>query len=85
MGLDKSIAQQREARAAKAKQDRKNAEAIQKRTEKYLNEWDGTNINNGELSEGQMAEVHKAAEAIQKDYAAASNKQAKDPNNIDPH
>ena len=83
VGLDKSIAQQREARAAKAKQDRKNAEAIQKRTEKYLNEWDGTNINNGELSEGQMAEVHKAAEAIQKDYAAASNKQAKDPNNID--
>lgn len=83
VGLDKSIAQQREARAAKAKQDRKNAEAIQKRTEKYLNEWGGTNINNGELSESQMAEVHKAAEAIQKDYAAASNKQAKDPNNID--
>ena len=83
VGLDKSIARQREARAAKAKQDRKNAEAIQKRTEKYLNEWDGTNINNGELSEGQMAEVHKAAEAIQKDYAAASNKQARDPNNMD--
>jgi hypothetical protein len=49
LGLDKSIAQQREARAAQAKQARKNAEAIQKRTEKYLNEWDGTNINNGEL------------------------------------
>ena len=83
VGLDKSIAQQREARAAKAKQDRKNAEAIQKRSEKYLNEWDGTNINNGELSEGQMAEVHKAAAEIQKDYAAASNKQARDPNNMD--
>lgn len=83
VGLDKSMARQREARAAKAKQDRKNAEAIQKRAEKYLNEWDGTNINNGELSEGQMAEVHKAAEAIQKDYAVASNKQAKDPNNMD--
>ena len=83
LGLDKSIAQQREARAAQAKQARKNAEAIQKRTEKYLNEWDGTNINNGELSEGQMAKVHEAAEAIQKDYAAASNKQAKDPNNMD--
>jgi hypothetical protein len=83
LGLDKSIAQQREAKAAQAKQARKNAEAIQKRTEKYLNEWDGTNINNGELSEGQMAKVHEAAEAIQKDYAAASNKQAKDPNNMD--
>jgi hypothetical protein len=83
LGLDKSIAQQREARAAQAKQARKNAEAIQKRTEKYLNEWDGTNINNGELSEGQMAKVHEAAAAIQKDYAAASNKQAKDPNNMD--
>ena len=83
LGLDKATAQQRAARAAQAEQDRKNAEAIQKRTEKYLNEWDGTNINNGELSEGQMAEVHKAAEAIQKDYAAASNKQAKDPNNMD--
>ena len=83
VGLDKSIAQQREARATKAKQDRKNAEAIQKRAEKYLNEWGGTNINNGELSEGQMAEVHKAAAEIQKDYAAASNKQARDPNNID--
>ena len=83
MGLDKSIAGQRAAKAAQAERDRKNAEAIQKRTEKYLNEWDGTNINNGELSEGQMAEVHKAAEAIQKDYAAASNKQAKDPNNMD--
>ena len=83
IGLDKVTARQREARAAKAKQDRKNAEAIQRRSEKYLNEWDGTNINNGELSEGQMAEVHKAAEAIQKDYAVASNKQAKDPNNMD--
>ena len=83
VGLDKSIARQREARAAKAEQDRKKAEAIQKRTEKYLNEWGGTNINNGELSEGQLAEVHKAAEAIQKDYAAVSNKQAKDPNNMD--
>jgi hypothetical protein len=83
VGLDASLAQQREARAAKAKQDRKNAEAIQKRSEKYLNEWDGTNINNGELSDAQLAEVHKAAEAIQKDYAAASNKQARDPNNMD--
>ena len=83
VGLDASLARQGEARAAKAKQDRKNAEAIQKRSEKYLNEWDGTNINNGELSEGQLAEVHKAAEAIQKDYAAASNKQARDPNNMD--
>ena len=83
VGLDKSMARQREARAAKAEQDRKKAEAIQKRAEKYLNEWGGTNINNGELSEGQMAEVHKAAEAIQKDYAVASNKQAKDPNNMD--
>ena len=82
VGLDKSIAQQREARAAKAKQDRKNAEAIQRRSEKYLNEWDGTNINDGELSEGQMAEVHKAAAEIQKDYATASNKQARDPNNM---
>jgi len=83
IGLDASLARQREAGAAKAKQDRKNAEAIQKRAEKYLNEWGGTNINNGELSEGQLAEVHKAAEAIQKDYAAVSNKQAKDPNNMD--
>jgi len=83
IGLDKVTAQQREARAAKAKQDRKNAEAIQKRSEKYLNEWDGTNINNGELSEGQMAEVHKAAAEIQKDYAAASDKQSRDPNNMD--
>jgi hypothetical protein len=83
VGLDASLARQREARAEKAKQDRKNAEAIQKRTEKYLNEWGGTNINNGELSEAQMAEVHKAAEAIQKDYAAASNRQARDPNNMD--
>ena len=83
VGLDKSMARQREARAAKAEQDRKKAEAIQKRAEKYLNEWGGTNINNGELSEGQMAEVHKAAEAIQKDYAAVSNKQARDPNNMD--
>jgi len=83
IGLDKATARQREARAAKAKQDRKNAEAIQRRSEKYLNEWDGTNINNGELSEGQMAEVHKAAEAIQKDYVAVSNKQARDPNNMD--
>ena len=83
VGLDASLARQREARAAKAKQDRENAEAIQKRSEKYLNEWDGTNINNGELSEGQMAEVHKAAAEIQKDYAAASDKQSKDPNNID--
>jgi len=83
LGLDKSIAQQREARAEQAKQARKNAEAIQRRSEKYLNEWDGTNINNGELSEGQMAKVHEAAEAIQKDYAAASNKQARDPNNMD--
>ena len=83
IGLDASLARQREARAAKAEQDRKKAEAIQKRTEKYLNEWGGTNINNGELSEGQLAEVHKAAEAIQKDYAAVSNKQAKDPNNMD--
>ena len=83
IGLDKATAQQREARAAKAKQDRKNAETIQKRSEKYLNEWDGTNINDGELSEGQMAEVHKAAAEIQKDYAAASNKQARDPNNMD--
>jgi len=83
VGLDASLARQREARATKAKQDRKNAEAIQKRAEKYLNEWGGTNINNGELSEGQMAEVHKAAAEIQKDYAAASDKQSKDPNNID--
>lgn len=83
MGLDASLARQREARATKAEQDRKKAEAIQKRTEKYLNEWGGTNINNGELSEGQMAEVHKAAAEIQKDYAAASDKQSKDPNNID--
>ena len=83
VGLDKSIAGQKATRAAQAKQDRKNAEAIQKRSEKYLNEWDGTNINNGELSEGQMAEVHKAAAEIQKDYAAASDKQSKDPNNID--
>lgn len=83
IGLDKVTAQQREARAAKAKQDRKNAEAIQRRSEKYLNEWDGTNINDGELSEGQMAEVHKAAAEIQKDYAAASNKLARDPNNMD--
>jgi len=83
IGLDKATAQQREARAAKAKQDRKNAEAIQRRSEKYLNEWDGTNINDGELSEGQMAEVHKAAAEIQKDYAIASNKQARDPNNMD--
>jgi hypothetical protein len=30
-----------------------------------------------------MAKVHEAAEAIQKDYAVASNKQAKDPNNMD--
>ena len=82
-GLDKSIAQQKATRAAQAKQDRENAEAIQKRSEKYLNEWNGTNINNGELSEGQMAEVHKAAAEIQKDYAAASDKQSKDPNNID--
>jgi len=83
IGLDASLARQREARATKAEQDRKKAEAIQKRTEKYLNEWGGTNINNGELSEGQMAEVHKAAAEIQKDYAAASDKQSKDPNNID--
>jgi len=83
IGLDKATAQQREARAAKAKQDRKNAEAIQRRSEKYLNEWDGTNINDGELSEGQMAEVHKAAAEIQKDYATASNKLARDPNNMD--
>ena len=84
VGLDKSVAQQREVRAAKAKQDRKNAEAIQKRSEKYLNEWNGTNINNGELSEGQMAEVHKAAEAIQKDFQdVVINKLSKDPTNID--
>jgi len=84
VGLDKSIARQREARATKAEQDRKKAEAIQKRTEKYLNEWGGTNINNGELSEGQMAEVHKAAEAIQKDFQdVVINKLSKDPTNID--
>ena len=84
VGLDKSIAWQREARAAKAEQDRKKAEAIQKRTEKYLNEWDGTNINNGELSEDQMAEVHKAAKAIQKDFQnVVMNKLSKDPTNID--
>ena len=84
VGLDKSIARQREARAAKAEQDRKKAEAIQKRTEKYLNEWNGTNINNGELSEGQMAEVHKAAKAIQKDFQnVVMNKLSKDPTNID--
>jgi len=84
IGLDKVTAQQREARATKAEQDRKKAEAIQKRTEKYLNEWGGTNINNGELSEGQMAEVHKAAEAIQKDFQdVVINKLSKDPTNID--
>jgi len=84
VGLDKSIARQREARATKAEQDRKKAEAIQKRTEKYLNEWGGTNINNGELSEGQMAEVHKAAEVIQKDFQdVVINKLSKDPTNID--
>ncbi len=84
VGLDASLARQREARATKAEQDRKKAETIQKRTEKYLNEWDGTNINNGELSEGQMAEVHKAAEAIQKDFQdVVINKLSKDPTNID--
>jgi hypothetical protein len=84
VGLDASIARQKEARATKAEQDRKKAEAIQKRTEKYLNEWDGTNINNGELSEGQMAEVHKAAKAIQKDFQnVVMNKLSKDPTNID--
>ena len=84
IGLDASLARQREARATKAEQDRKKAEAIQKRTEKYLNEWGGTNINNGELSESQMAEVHKAAEAIQKDFQdVVINKLSKDPTNID--
>jgi hypothetical protein len=82
-GLDASLAREREARAAKAEQDRKKAEAIQKRAEKYLNEWGGTNINNGELSEGQMAEVHKAAEAIQKDFQNVVMKLSKDPTNID--
>ena len=83
MGLDKSIAGQRAAKAAQAERDKKKAEAIQKRTEKYLNEWGSTNINNGEMSEGQLAEVHKAAKEIKKDFTDVVTRLGKDPTNMD--
>lgn len=82
-GLDKSIAEQRATKATQAERDRKKAEAIQKRTEKYLNEWGGTNINNGEMSEGQLAELHNAAKEIKKDFTDVVTKLSKDPNNMD--
>lgn len=83
VGLDKSIAEQRAAKAAQAERDRKKAEAIQKRTEGYLNEWGSTNINNGEMSEGQLAELHKAAKEIKKDFNDVVTKLGEDPTNMD--
>jgi hypothetical protein len=66
-----------------AKQGRKEAEAIQDRTAKLMSGWKGLNINEGEFSQAQLAEIDKTLINIKDDFSNASTALAKDPTNLD--